>query len=600
MNNPLAFEQDDEAPPGTGTFRFEDGSSLYAMEPELAARLSPGPKLAQVSGDPAQSALHQRLLSAGPPPGTGDTYGAMSDAPAAGGVSMPPEAFDESSLPAHMRTAPKPAPPPAPMGPPLPPGGVAPPPPAPRPAPPRPMVHYAGRNPAAEAAAAVPVPTKASTVVERSGAPYNPEMAGMREDANRAVVSAKLAEFEAQKLGHEQQATAMAASLPALRQKEAEQRTAFEKLRGAAQKERERINQYIDAFDKNAKVNPNRIYEAGFGLGGAAMIIGQALGAYAATLAGGDNFAQRAVQQRLEADLAAQRDDIQEGRRGIDNMLSQLEQEYGNAEQAESAWRLMHAELLDREIKSYQAAANAPIVDRAAAVWLAQNQQARLMEEQKFMDLSMGKQTQTMSADMVVPRRPGSRPMTDAELEERQIKDNERGVRLHKSENELGYERGGGKHGAESKPDAALYVEGFGQAKTPKEAIALRAAIAERNAAHAELDRTQTLDKSTWAKLGFRVPFTDVEIGSDEYTEAGQLAERSKTTTARSYGGPITQSDRDAAGMVTPDARKLTGNQDVRVESARKAIDELTQQKIDQIISGNHGKLPEAREEKDD
>src|SRR5690242_8929889 len=36
-NPPLRFEQDPESPDGTGTFHFQDGSSLYAHEPELAS-----------------------------------------------------------------------------------------------------------------------------------------------------------------------------------------------------------------------------------------------------------------------------------------------------------------------------------------------------------------------------------------------------------------------------------------------------------------------------------------------------------------------------------------------------------------------------------
>ena len=604
MNNPVGFDQDAEAPPGTGVFRFEDGSSLYAMEPDLAKRVTSlhGPKLAQngtgqrTSEDPAQAALLQRLQAAGPPATASDF--SYSQAPAAAGVS---EVFDDSALPAHLRmrgpapAAPPPEAVPAPpapgqIGPPLPPGAQLPGPPPP----PRPRVSFAGRDPMAEAASVVPVPTKASTVIERQGAPYDPGMAGLREQANQAVVGAKLAEFEAQRAQHEQQATALQASLPSLQQQAAEQKSAFEKLKSAAQKERGRIDKYVEEYDRTAQVDPGRIYKAGFGLAGISMMLGQALGAYAATLAGGDNFAQKIVQQKLETDLAAQRENIKEGRVGIDNMLARLQREYGDAEQAESAWKILQSEVLDREIKSYQAAAQSGIVDRAAAVWLAQNQSDRLREEQKFMELSIGKSTQTVSADMVVPRRGGSRPMTDAELEEAQIKANERGVKLHKSENELGFERKGGKYAAESAPDPKLYVEGFGNAKTEKEAVALRTAKAEYDARERMLDRMAQLNDKASTAIGIG------DFSTDEKVEADALSRRFATSIARGYGGPITDSDRKAAELITPDPTSvLSGAQDVKIKAAREESRNTLNAQLREIVSGNHPELPESRKERE-
>ncbi len=600
MNNPIGFEQDPEVEsPGTGTFTFEDGSSLYAMEPELASRLSlRGDKLAQnAPGDPAQAALLRRLQSAGPPPGSsqGDAF---SVAPAASGVSMPAEAADESSLPAHMRMASPAAPPPAPMGPPLPPGGAPAPAPVARKPPPRPMVHYAGRDPAAEAASAVAVPTKGSTTFERTGAPYDPEMAWLREQANQAVVQAKMAEFDTLQARHMDEAATYAARLPALEQQATEQRAAADKLKSAALKERNRVHKHIADYDQMAKVDPGQIFKAGYGFPALAMVIGQSLGAYAAVLGGGSNHAQVAATEIWNNNLEAQRENIRQGRIGNDNMLAKLENEMGDAEQAESAWKLMHHELLDREIKAYSAVAQSTAVDQAAQVWLAQNQQARLLEEQKFMDLSIGKQTQTVSSDMVTPRRGGSRPMTDAELENQQIKDNERGVRLAKSENELGYELKGGKYAAEDAPNAELYVEGYGQAKSKKEAIILRSAIAEYQAGEKELDRASQLNKDGWAAVGADLPFLG-PIGSDEYTEAQQIAQRSKVATARSFGGPITESDLDQSAKMTPDPTRIVGNQDVRIETARKANRDRLNEQIRAIVSGAHPELPDARREEE-
>lgn len=600
MNEPLDFEQDPEAPAGTGTFRFQDGSELYAMEPDLAARLksrleaTAPPKLAQ--NDP-RAALVSELQGMGMP--KADPLAAINDAP--GAPARPPAAAPPSwaaampgddGLPAKFQMAP-----PAPAHPPeAAPAGTVPAAPEPRQAPalpPRPLVHFAGRDPAREAATAVPVPTKSSTTIERQGAPYSLEMAGLREVANQGVVQAKLAEAQAQQQRFTQEAAATAATLPALQQQAHEQKAAYEKLQANYRAERDRLRQEIARYDAEAKPDPGRFFKSGFGAPAIGMIIGQALGAYAATLRGGDNFAQRMVQDAWEKDLQAQREEIQLGRVGHDNKLAALADQLGDVQQAESAWKILQSEVLDREVRAFSAAAKSQEVEQAANTWLAQNAQERLREEQRFMDLSLGKATTTTSADMVVPRRGGSRPMTDDELIALQTRRNKAKAGLLESENELQFQGRGGKH-APPPADASLYVEGYGQAKTKEEAVALRREVAEFQARERELDRTAELNRNPWAAVGVELPFVG-PVGSKEYTEAHQLAERSVTTTARSYGGPITQSDRDSARPVTPDARKIVGNQDVKIESARRANRELLNERIRAIVSGNHPELPETR-----
>jgi hypothetical protein len=254
----------------------------------------------------------------------------------------------------------------------------------------------------------------------------------------------------------------------------------------------------------------------------------------------------------------------------------------------------MASEIQDRRIQAYAAEARSQDAELAAAAWLAQNRQARLAEEQKFMDLSMGKQTTSTSADMVTPRRGYSRPMTDDEMIAAQTKSNNLRSDLYESESRLGYEQRGGKYAPEA-PNAELYVEGYGQAKSKKEAIALRTAIAEHEATQKGLDRVEKLNKSAWSAAGFRVPFTDIEVGSDEYLESGVLANRATTQEAASRGGPITESDVEESRKVTPDARKVIGNEQIKIDSARRAADDKLRAQIKQIVSGDHPDLPTRR-----
>lgn len=576
MNNPLAFEQDSEAPPGTGTFKFQDGSSIYAMDPELAGRLSKRleetapPKLAQAPNAPPTT----RTDAGGAAP-VDPTAARVARINALAGqqYAQTPEGQAEAAVNNWAPPAPAAAAAPAPRAPAE-----------------RPMVHYAGRDPLREAASAVAVPTKSSTTLERTGAPYDPRMALLREQANQGVVEAKMAEFGAMKSRAELQRAQAERDLPVMQQQAAEAKKAQQAKYDAYAAERDRIRQQIERFDQEAKVDPSRFWTAGFGGPAVAMIIGQALGAYAATLTGGDNFAQRIVEDAWNKDLEAQKLEIQEGRVGQQNMLAKLQDQLGDVQQAESAWKIMASEVQDRRIQAYAAEAQSQDAELAAQAWLAQNREERLREEQKFLDLSMGKQTTTTSADMVVPRRGGSRPMTDEEWKRKQLESNKLDADLVESENRLGYERQGGKY-APPPADPKLYVEGFGQAKSPEEARALRAAKADHEARMQTLDRMEKLNKSGWSAVGVG------DFATDEKVEADRLKNSFATSIARSYGGPITDSDRKAAELITPDPTSVFDDaQAVKIRVAREESQRALDAQIAEIVSGNHGQLPKRRE----
>lgn len=613
MNNPVAFDQDTDAPDGVGTFHFEDGSSLYAKEPDLARRVRermqqtqvPDPRLAQNAHAPRAgvtlrdrshdpfAGFNETRSDAAPPGSAAGPPGAVLDLPAAAN-------FGESPYLAQPKPEPAQAPQPTAaeyqtlfkqLGP----GGPAPSAPTPRQPPPRPMV--AGRNPAREAELAVPVPTKSTITTEGQGAPYSQADFERREQLNARAVEAKLAEFSAQKSRAEAEHARYAAMLPSLRQQEAEQNAQLSRLDAVYKHERATVQDHIAEFDKHAKPDATRFFKNAGTLANIGMIISQALGAYSAIVGHTDNFAQRTVEEALQRDYQQQLDEIKEGRVSQGNMLARLRDQLGDLDQARSALKLIHDQVVDREIRSYEAAAQSQDVTLAANTWLAQRAIERENEEAAFRDKSIGKRTTTINADMVVPR--AARPMTDEELIAKQTKDNRARAGLLESENEIGYQRQGGeqagklaKRKGEEGANAELYVEGFGQAKTKQEAIAVRSAIAEHEAREKMLDRMGELNHQASTVFGIG------PLATESNVEAEGLRNRFVTSIARSYGGPITESDTKRAEAIAPDASSLfTDNQDVKIRTAREESRNKLNADLRAIVSGKHPELPELRKE---
>jgi hypothetical protein len=386
--------------------------------------------------------------------------------------------------------------------------------------------------------------------------------------------------------------------VPALKLKEAEQAAQLDRLDAVYKHERAVVQNHIAEFDRNAKPDPNRFFKNAGTWANIGMVIAQGLGAYAAAINGTDNFAQKTIQGFLERDYQEQLDEIREGRVGNENMLARLTEQLGDVDQARSALKLLHADIIDREIKAFASAAQSQDVLLTAQTWLAQNAIERQREEQKFRDKAIGKVTSTINADMVTPR--AARPMTDEEIIAKQTKENKARSGLIESENELGYQRQGGeqagklaKRQGEQATNAELYVEGFGNAKTKNEAIALRTAIAEHEERNKTLDRMAELNKKAWTG----VPSIG-NLATEETIEAQQLQSRFATSIARSYGGPITDTDRKAANEITPDpASWFSGNQEVKIRSAREASRNKLNSEIRAIVSGKHAELPETRKE---
>lgn len=524
-NPPTRFEQDPDSPDGTGTFHFQDGSSLYAHEPNLASAVlerakadkggEPDRRLAENSFDaldktggygapqtasdvPTRAALFQgasdansHATSAGPMPGGYGNNAAGAVVPTRSGTMVnppaPPAPAGQLDVPAARQLLKA-----------LPAGAGQP---TAQREPPRPYV--AGR-------AGGVVPQTVSSTQETQGAPYSLEDAELRERANQSVVGAQMANFDAQRADAEAQAAQAQAAIPVLRYKAAEGQAALNKLNQDYKEQRARVHAIIEEHDKQAKVDPDAVYHKAGTAGVIGMIIGQALGAFGAAIGHHENYAQKLIEDENQREMRAQEDEIKRGEVSDNNLLAKLQDQFDDLDQAKSALKLVQGELQDRQIQAYAEASKSAEAQRTAQLWLAQNQQQRLAEEQHFRDLSIGKQTTSTAAKVVTPV--AGHRMTDDELIAYQTRQNKARAGLLSSENELGYQRQGGEQADK------LMKRGEGKGVSPR---AQGQIVAARNARDVVAELAGNLgmkrdkngefgDPGVLDTLWSKVPFSDV------------------------------------------------------------------------------------------
>lgn len=382
MAQPVGFLQDPEGPPGAGSFQFDDGNELYAFEPGLAQQL--GQQLA-VAPD-----LRLAENAHAPQP---NRFDELSDVqPGAPVAAPPPPDLNAGGMQQIPLGQPQGAPAPEAAPPPV------------------PMVNVPGRNPAREAATAVPVPKTVTTTMEQ--APDSPEMADARRFLNDEFEAAKLAEFESQQAIADRDA-----ELARVKQAELEEKRVVQARDAAAKEdryraERARAQAHLEAAETR-RIAPEHFYSSKSVPARAMLVISQALGAFAASMPGGtgSNWAQQIIDGMIDRDVAAQEDEIKGGRVSANNALARIQEDLGgDLEQAKTALRMTQQGIFDAHIRELAASDKSELLQATANTWLAENQQKRLAEEQKFRDQSFGKQTVT--AQMVTPTQGGSRPMT--------------------------------------------------------------------------------------------------------------------------------------------------------------------------------------------
>lgn len=419
MPQAIGFEQDPEAPPGAGMFHFDTGQSVYAHDPYLASNL----------GAPPAPAPDQRLAEAGPiPPGVRAAMGLPE-----------PEQRSDARTPTFDPSVAHGAPP-APANPEqLPERFVTQPVKAPQPKPPTPYEPgIAGMGsvrlpdqpqsaaPAGEAPRFIPgsrggvVPTSKTVETEAQGAPYSPEDAQRRAELDNAAVGAQLADFARQKEMADRDALKAGIQAAHLRDV-AEQKAADVAQREENyRRERAHFDTEQQEFDRNARVDPNRWFHQKGTFANIGLAVAQALGAYSAAINHTSNPVQGIIDNAIQRDIAAQEEELRQGRIGQNNALARLKDQYGDLDQARAALSMLQQKAVDNEIQSIAKFDQSKQTQSAAQIWLAQNAQRRQLEEQKFRDIAIGKRTEKVNLK-VVPSS-GGRYETEEEQLKRQAR----------------------------------------------------------------------------------------------------------------------------------------------------------------------------------
>jgi hypothetical protein len=255
----------------------------------------------------------------------------------------------------------------------------------------------------------------AKSVTVESGPEYSIEDAADRAAANREVVKANLANFEATRQAAENEAISQQVRGAGLADQLRTQQRELQEKQKRYDVERAKAASLVESAEQR-KIDPNRLYSQKGAAGKVALLLGQVFGAFGASLNHTDNWAAKLWNTQVEQDIAAQEDEIKSGRVSANNRLARItDQMGGDIEQAKSVLKETHLAALDAQIKEHAAWAKAPEAQRAAQLWLAQNQQARLEEEQKQQQLSMGKTITKIDAKYQAAQAGGTRERTPEE-----------------------------------------------------------------------------------------------------------------------------------------------------------------------------------------
>lgn len=376
----IGFDQDQDpaAPQGAGMFHLDDGRSIYAHDPEMAQSIS-GDQRERLYGP----GYDQRVAGPGGAPQQPDPTAGLNwqgiNSPNGGGAEYDARKKAEQPQIGAPAAPPKDVMAPAQAGP----GGKS-----------EQEINAQKDFDARLKRQGAPTPEKwipkaKAETVETSGVPYNAEDAAMRIKANADVMRAKSATADMLTARAENAALAAKDAQPELLQKAAEAQKALDAQHAAYVKERADLERAINESN-NAQGGASEWFANKSTPAQVAIILGQAFGAYAATLSHGQNWAQQQINAIMEHDIAAQKE---QAKRGVDNAYRRLELRYKNQDQAEAALRIAQTNVLNN-VQSMHASANqAQDVRAAHQEMLAENQEKLVQSEQSFQNAAYGKHT---------------------------------------------------------------------------------------------------------------------------------------------------------------------------------------------------------------
>lgn len=264
-----------------------------------------------------------------------------------------------------------------------------------------------GVDPMKMRAEGVPVP---QTTTTEGGIPmevYQTQARARQRAANEAVDARRSAAMlKASRMQHE--AAQLQAELPDMQRAAAAQQSEFIAEQNRIKRERDQLYDEINNFDP--KIDSRRIFKNKGTFAEILAVIGQALGAYSATVTGGQNWAQKYVNDAIDRDIAEQEHEIRQGRISQNNKLAQLSAKYEDLNQAKAALKMQMQGIADKERNAYALETGAEDVIAANQAWEAEQRQARVQQESEFFNAALGKRT--TSEKFVQPRAGGSRAKT--------------------------------------------------------------------------------------------------------------------------------------------------------------------------------------------
>lgn len=377
------FTQDPNAAFGAGTFQGDDGSSVYAYHPDLASQFVPPTTQApQIDIPPemtAAAAPQEDMRVAGPGGGPPPANNWAASAPTA--PLPPPPAAAPPAPPANRDLGDIDAP----AAPPMTPEqqqqeGV------------RALMLAPKRGGAAHPAQFVPKSKEES--YSEAGAPYDPEQADLRQKAAEGILDAHLATAGMLKQRADTEALGYAAAQPGLAAQKAKAQSAYDAAQAGYERDKAKIDELTEQTAQQ-KIDPNQWFTGGSlgAFGGIMAVIGQALGAKAATQGGTENFAQKIVQNAIDRDIASQRQAIEQGRAKRDNALQMLNVHYKDLDQATTALHLIQSNVAQNEMLRQAALYKRDDIMSQAKEDVANWAKSNVDREQTFYNQSIGKRS---------------------------------------------------------------------------------------------------------------------------------------------------------------------------------------------------------------
>lgn len=389
----VGFTQDPESPPGTGEFHLDTGGSVYGYHPDLAQQFGPAPQLdAGIVAAATGPQPDMRVAGSGGGADLGDVDNPGFVPPRVGQTDVEHVA-PGGTIPASATVE-------QPRG-----AGAAPAPVDPHVAEQQAAAAYIARPVVGQAHKAGFIPKTASEGVETEHAPFTEEDAAARRAQGDEVKFAQASAYGNQIAQAQLEQQRAEAAMPVVAAQKQKAQAAYDQIDAGYKQERAHLQKMQDEFD------PNHWYKERGTLGTVGAAIGQALGAFAATRTGGQNWAQKIIDDSINRDIAAQRDKQAAAYKNLELRL-------GDKQQAEAALRLAMDRHTQTQISQYAASAKVPQIQADAQKWIAEYDMKIFDDERAFRDAAFGKHARKVEQAYQAASS-GNRAPTEAEKQSR-------------------------------------------------------------------------------------------------------------------------------------------------------------------------------------